>query len=49
MSNGTNPTLNAGVDQDPLMFSSHKDPYLIDAPSPSAYKLRYKKEIKQRY
>ena len=41
MFNGTNPTLIASVDQDPLMFGSREDPYLIDASSPSAYKLRY--------
>ena len=49
MFNGTNLTLNYGVDQNTLMFGSKKDPLIINALSPSIYKSRYKKEIKQRY
>ena len=48
MFNGTNLTFNSDVDYDTYLSVRMKDPEHIDASSPSTYKSRYKKEIKQR-
>ena len=48
MFDGTNLTLNFDVDQDKQILVRTIDFLLILASSPSTYKSRYKKEIKQR-
>ena len=48
MFEGTNFTLISDVGQDTTFLVRMTDPLLIDVLSPSTYKLKYKKEIKQR-